>query len=272
VGWLCWVPHCSRAAWGFRGNSLVILHSTYFGFSHFSPPELEIFPPFAIPFEVHPSMWWWEWIHQLHAPSHSNHPPTTMKFKNTTNSEILQDLYFDTDNYRTHQEFTHIIMETLFFLSHTLSNYPQSFRKLFSFFFLSLNFPKKKNHSLMDSWCLSEVHQDSSTTSNLVMRDLGLKLPKQNTITGFEPWTIICLSKQTIMAWNIVQLEPYIQLFYKWKDIFSGPIFQYVFNGNVRFMIGLTLCTYFSKYAHIIHILDPFFERNSMVMSVSWLD
>ena len=64
--------------------------------------------------------------------------------------------------------------------------------------------------------------------SNLVMRDLGLKLPKQNTITGFEPWTIICLYKadhygiiatQPSRLENIVQLEPYIQLFYNWTDI-----------------------------------------------------
>ncbi len=86
---------------------------------------------------------------------------------------------------------------------------------------------------------------------------------------------------------------------------YSGPIFQYEFNGDVCFMIGLTIygnlssmhilytfwiyfsmqiwwwCLFhdrtnhiwwFLKYAYIIHILDLFFNMNSMVMSVSWLD
>jgi hypothetical protein len=117
------------------------------------------------------------------------------------------------------------------------------------------------------------------------MKDLGLKSLKQNTITGFEPQTSICFFRQIIIttqpSWleNIFKLEPYIQLFYKCTNIqpngdiicyiLSGLIFRYEFNGDICFMIRLTIYGSFSSM-DILYIFWTYFlcEFNYQVYSV----
>ena len=69
--------HCSRASCCFGGNSLVILHSTYLGFSLFSPWAIRDFPPPLIFREIHSPLWWWSRDRPLPTPSQLGHPPTT---------------------------------------------------------------------------------------------------------------------------------------------------------------------------------------------------
>ena len=69
---------------------------------------------------------------------------------------------------------------------------------------------------------------------------------------------------------------------YRTYDICPGPVFQREFNGGVRFairltifgnggvccMIGVTIYGNPDKYASVIYHLEPFFNVNSMVMSI----
>jgi hypothetical protein len=40
------------------------------------------------------------------------------------------------------------------------------------------------------------------------------------------------------------------------------------FNGDVRFVIGITVCGNTNKWVSVIYVLELFFNMNSMVMSV----
>ena len=51
--------------------------------------------------------------------------------------------------------------------------------------------------------------------------------------------------------------------------ISSGTIFQWEFNGAVHCVIGVTICGNTGKYASVIYHLEPFFNVNSMVMSIA---
>ena len=51
-------------------------------------------------------------------------------------------------------------------------------------------------------------------------------------------------------------------------DICPGPVFQYKFNGGVRFAIRLTIFSNFSKYACMYMFLAPFFDVISVVMVI----
>ena len=53
-------------------------------------------------------------------------------------------------------------------------------------------------------------------------------------------------------------------------DTSSGTIFRHEFNGDVGFMIRVTIYGKSSKPTSVIHLREPFFDMNSMVMSVSW--
>ena len=69
---------------------------------------------------------------------------------------------------------------------------------------------------------------------------------------------------------------------YRTYDICPGPVFRHEFNGSVCFvirltifgdgdvccMIGVTIYGNTSKYASVIYHLEPFFNVNSMVMSI----
>ena len=50
----------------------------------------------------------------------------------------------------------------------------------------------------------------------------------------------------------------------------SGPVFWCEFNGDVRFVIGVTIYGNTGKCGSVIHVLDQFFDVNSMVMSILW--
>ena len=46
-------------------------------------------------------------------------------------------------------------------------------------------------------------------------------------------------------------------------------VFQCEFNGDVHFVIGVTIYGNTSKCVSVIYVLDQFFDVSSMVMSVS---
>ena len=50
----------------------------------------------------------------------------------------------------------------------------------------------------------------------------------------------------------------------------SGPVFWCEFNGNVCLVIRVTIYGNTGKCGSVIHVLDRFFDVNSMAMSVSW--
>jgi hypothetical protein len=50
----------------------------------------------------------------------------------------------------------------------------------------------------------------------------------------------------------------------------SGMVFQCEFNNDVCFMIGVTIYGKTGKHTSVIHLLEQFFNVNSMVMFVSW--
>ena len=52
-------------------------------------------------------------------------------------------------------------------------------------------------------------------------------------------------------------------------DTSSGTIFRCEFNGDVGFVIRATIYGKSSKQTSVIHLQEPFFSVNSMVMSVS---
>ena len=52
-------------------------------------------------------------------------------------------------------------------------------------------------------------------------------------------------------------------------DTSSETNFQHEFNGDVGFMIGVTIYSKSGKHASVIHLWEPFFNMNSMVMLVS---
>ena len=52
--------------------------------------------------------------------------------------------------------------------------------------------------------------------------------------------------------------------------ISSKTVFQCEFNGDVRCVIGVTRYGNIAKYTSVIYHLKPFFDVNSMVMSVVW--
>ena len=53
-------------------------------------------------------------------------------------------------------------------------------------------------------------------------------------------------------------------------DTFSGTIFRREFNGDVSFVIRVTIYGKSGKHTSVIHFQEPFFDVNSTVMSVSW--
>src|ERR1700683_5532140 len=52
------------------------------------------------------------------------------------------------------------------------------------------------------------------------------------------------------------------------NTISSGTVFQCEFNGDVHCMMGVTIYGNTGKYASVIYHLEPFFDVNSMVMSI----
>ena len=52
-------------------------------------------------------------------------------------------------------------------------------------------------------------------------------------------------------------------------DTSLGTIFRHEFNGDVGFMIRVTIYGKSGKHTSVIHLREPFFDVNSMVMSVS---
>ena len=53
-------------------------------------------------------------------------------------------------------------------------------------------------------------------------------------------------------------------------DTSSGTIFRREFNGDVSFVIQVTIYGKSGKHTSVIHFQEPFFDVNSMVMSVLW--
>jgi len=48
----------------------------------------------------------------------------------------------------------------------------------------------------------------------------------------------------------------------------SGVVFRCEFNGDVRFVIGVTIYGNSGKHISVIYVLERIFDVNSMVMSV----
>ena len=53
-------------------------------------------------------------------------------------------------------------------------------------------------------------------------------------------------------------------------DTFLRTIFQCEFNGDVSFVIRMTIYGKSGKHTSVIHLWEPFFDVNLMVMSVLW--
>ena len=53
-------------------------------------------------------------------------------------------------------------------------------------------------------------------------------------------------------------------------DTSSGTIFRCEFNGDVNFVIWVIIYGKSGKHTSVIHFQEPFFDVNSMVMSVLW--
>ena len=79
-------------------------------------------------------------------------------------------------------------------------------------------------------------------------------------LTWIQWWCPFC--DQSDHIWQVQQTHK--------CDTFSGTIFWHEFNGDVGFVIRVTIYGKYSKHTSMIHFQKPFFDVNSMVTSVSW--